>query len=127
MPAVTFPDLELWFPEQLRAAWRDRDRQVWVSRRMPDDGPRDWMILVRDDGGPDELVRATRRIAFRCFAPDDQVATDFARQTSQIVRDLKFTGPLLDVVTSGVVQVDDKTRLPCRYFTAATRVRGRIE
>lgn len=126
-PAPAFPDLELWLSGQLRTAWLDRDRKVWVSREMPDDAPRPWMILVRDDGGPDGLIRATRRVGFRCFAPDDQVATDFARETSAIVRGLRFTGPMRDVVTSGPVQVDDKTRLPCRYFTAATRVRGRIE
>lgn len=124
---VTFPDLELWLSQQIRATWAARGRTVWVSRKLPETGARDWMVIVRDDGGPDSLVRAIRRVGLRCFTPNDQDANDFARQTSEIVRGLRFTGPLRDVQTSGAVQVDDKTGQPCRYLTATMRVRGQIE
>ena len=116
---IIFPDSELWLTGALRAALVDAyvDIEVPTTRRPKE-------VILRRDGGPDDLIQSHQRFGFRVFAPKKGDAIRLADLTSAHLRGLRFTGPIRDVSTTSPFSVNDPSGVPCRYFTAEVAVRG---
>ena len=119
MDVVVFPDSELWLTGALRAALSG----VYVDIKVPT-SRRPKEVIVRRDGGPDDLVQSRQRFGFRVFAAKEQDVSELADLTSAHLRRLRFTGPARAITTTSPFPVDDPSGVPCRYFTAEVAVRG---
>ncbi len=116
---IIFPDSELWLTGALRAALVD----AFVSTSVPTTR-RPKEVILRRDGGPDDLVQSRQRFGFRVFATQEKAATDLADLAAAHLRGLRFTGPILRVTTTSPFPVEDVSGIPMRYFTAEVSVRG---
>ena len=116
---IIFPDSELALTGALRSALGD----AYVATKVPTTR-RPKEVIVRRDGGPDDLVQSRQRFGVRVFAPKEQDAAALADLTSAHLRGLRFTGPFLRITTTSPFPVDDPSGVPCRYFTAEVAVRG---
>lgn len=131
VPAVVFPDVELWATAYLRAALSGRPESyaanVFVSNAVPSTR-RDRMVVVRRDGGPRlDVAREAARLSVRVWAKSEQDVSNL----TQLVRALLWASPNGDPVLkvsdlSGPSPVADESGQPLRVFTLEVLVRGTV-
>lgn len=131
LPAVVFPDVELWGAAYLRARLADRVESyaagVFVGNAVPATR-RDRMVVLRRDGGPRvSAVTDVARLAVRVWGKSEQEATDLARLVRALLHDATSDddGPVLRVNDqSGPSPVADESGQPLRFMVAELLVRG---
>jgi hypothetical protein len=129
LPAVIFPDVEMWACGYLRTELAARPESycadVFVSNTMPNTRS-DRMVLVRRDGGPrTSLVRETARMTVRTWATSEQDANDLARMVAALLWAAPDGDPVLRVdQPTGPSPVADDSRQPLRLQTFEVEVRG---
>jgi hypothetical protein len=129
LPAVIFPDVEMWACGYLRTELAARPEpycaDVFVSNTMPNTRS-DRMVLVRRDGGPrTSLVRETARMTVRTWATSEQDANDLARMVAALLWAAPDGDPVIRVdQPTGPSPVADDSRQPLRLQTFEVEVRG---
>jgi hypothetical protein len=129
LPAVIFPDVEMWACGYLRTELDARPEpycaDVFVGNTMPNTRS-DRMVLVRRDGGPrTSMVRETARMTVRTWATSEQDANDLARMVAALLWAAPDGDPVIRVdQPTGPSPVADDSRQPLRLQTFEVEVRG---
>lgn len=132
MPAVIFPDTELWATTYLRAALAGRSEPyaagVKVDIKVPTTRT-DRMVIVRRDGGPRiGTVLEAARLGVRVFGKTEKEATDLANLARALLTNAVNDRGSIQVKAvseqAGPSVVIDESAQPLRYFTAELMVRG---
>lgn len=129
LPAVVFPDVELWATGWLRTALAARPEayaaNVFVGTAVPSTR-RDRMVTIRRDGGPRlDATREAARLGVNVWGKTEQEASDLAR----LVRALLWAAPDGNPVCrvdelAGPSPVADESGQPRRFLTFELTVRG---
>lgn len=131
LPAVLFPDVELWSSAYLRGRLTGRPESfaagVFVGNSVPVTR-RDRMVVVRRDGGSRvSPVLDAARLAVRVWGKSEQEATDLARLVRAVLHDATSdeAGPVVRVMDqSGPSPVADESGQPLRYLVMEFLTRG---
>lgn len=129
IPAVIFPDVELWATGYLRTALAGRTEAyatgVYLSNTVPSPR-RDRMVIVRRDGGPRlDVTREAARLAVRVWAKTEQDATDLARLVAALLWAAPTGEPVVRVTQpTGSTPVADDSGQPLRFMSFEITVRG---
>jgi hypothetical protein len=129
VPAVIFPDVELWACGYLQAELASRPEpycaDVFVGNVMPNTRT-DRMVLVRRDGGPrTSITRDMARLTVRVWAMSEQEVNDLARMVAALLWAAPDGDPVIRVdQPTGPTPVPDDSRQPLRLQSFDVEVRG---
>ena len=129
LPAVIFPDTELWACQYLKPELDARPEAyteaVYVGNVVPETRT-DRMVIVRRDGGPRQsMVWETARLTVRVWGSSEQEATDLARMVGALLWAAPTGEPIIRVTQpTGPTPVPDESRQPLRLQTFELLVRG---
>lgn len=127
---IVFPDVEAWacdyFRDALTARLEPVATGVHVDNTVPN--PRaDRMVIVRRDGGTSNGLRDQARLSVRCWAENDEDATDLARLIAALLWVAPDGDPVLMVrQQSGPTPVPDDSHQSLRYLVFDVHTRGEV-
>ncbi len=126
--AIVYPDAELVLTGRLRTELAARPElyaaSAFVSNSVPNPR-RDYMVIIRRDGGPEGELRDQARISLQVWAKTEKDANDLARLVVALTKTFADGSPIVAVVpNSGPMAIPDESGQPLRYIVADFHTRG---